>query len=315
MATRTYPQLGTFAAVQDGDLIAGWRSSGPLKTYTALMFKTYLGGAYLPLAGGTMTGVLKITDGSSGTPAFSFASEATTGVYRSAAGNWDVAILGTRRINLSATGLNVYGACAAVSFAGPLTGNVTGNLTGNVTGNVTGNASTATAWAAGRTLSLTGDVTYTSPSIDGTGNVTAAATLATTQSAAHTWSALQTLSAGANMTPATTPATNAVGYLGSPLNNQSGDYTLVMSDFGKTISYTGSGGNTFTIPANASVAFADGAPIVIANEGSGNLTIAITSDTLKWLGNTGSRTLSAGGTSTIQKKSSTVWRITGDLLA
>jgi hypothetical protein len=47
------------------------------------------------------------------------------------------------------------------------------------TGALVGNASTATALQTGRTISLTGDVTYTSPAFDGTSNVTAAATLAT----------------------------------------------------------------------------------------------------------------------------------------
>lgn len=42
-----------------------------------------------------------------------------------------------------------------------------------------GNAATATALATGRTISISGDLTYTSPSFDGTGNVTAAGTLAT----------------------------------------------------------------------------------------------------------------------------------------
>ena len=45
--------------------------------------------------------------------------------------------------------------------------------------NTTGNAGTATALATGRTLSITGDLAYTSPSFDGSGNVTAAGTLAT----------------------------------------------------------------------------------------------------------------------------------------
>lgn len=44
----------------------------------------------------------------------------------------------------------------------------------------TGNAATATKWATGRTLSITGDIAYTSPSFDGSGDVTAAATLANT---------------------------------------------------------------------------------------------------------------------------------------
>ena len=50
------------------------------------------------------------------------------------------------------------------------------------TGAHVGNSTTATTWATGRTLSLTGDIAYTSPSIDGSGNVTAAATLATVNS-------------------------------------------------------------------------------------------------------------------------------------
>jgi hypothetical protein len=56
----------------------------------------------------------------------------------------------------------------------------TGNLTGDVKGNVTGNAATATALAAGRTIAMTGDVTYTSDSFNGSGDVTGTATLAST---------------------------------------------------------------------------------------------------------------------------------------
>ncbi len=63
------------------------------------------------------------------------------------------------------------------------TGGFVGNLTGNVTGNLTGTASaatlaaSATALATGRTIALTGDVTYTSGSFDGTGNVTGTASI------------------------------------------------------------------------------------------------------------------------------------------
>ena len=48
-----------------------------------------------------------------------------------------------------------------------------------VFGALSGNASTATALATSRTIAVTGDITYTSGSFDGTGNVTGAATLAT----------------------------------------------------------------------------------------------------------------------------------------
>lgn len=48
------------------------------------------------------------------------------------------------------------------------------------TGALTGNASTATALATGRTISTTGDITYTSGTFDGTANVTGTATLTNT---------------------------------------------------------------------------------------------------------------------------------------
>ena len=57
------------------------------------------------------------------------------------------------------------GILTATGFAGPITGAVTGN------------AATATALATGRTIGMTGDVVWTSPSFDGSGNVTATATI------------------------------------------------------------------------------------------------------------------------------------------
>lgn len=74
-----------------------------------------------------------------------------------------------------------------------VTGNINGNvvkLTGNqtiagaktfsstITGGLNGNAATATKWATARTLAITGDLTYTSPGLDGTGNVSAVGTIA-----------------------------------------------------------------------------------------------------------------------------------------
>ena len=57
-------------------------------------------------------------------------------------------------------------------------GTITASLTGNVTGNATGNAGTATKWQTARNLSLTGDVTATLSSVDGSAAVSAAATIA-----------------------------------------------------------------------------------------------------------------------------------------
>lgn len=48
-----------------------------------------------------------------------------------------------------------------------------------ISGSIDGNAATATALATPRTIAITGDLSYTSPSFDGSSNVTAAGTLAT----------------------------------------------------------------------------------------------------------------------------------------
>lgn len=114
----------------------------------------------------------------------------------------------------------------------------------------------------------------------------------------------------------TSPNTSAseVGYKGAPQNAQNGDYTLVLTDAGKTIyKASGGAGETITIPANASVAFPVGTIIRIVNNGGGDLTIAITSDTLSLAGagTTGSRTLSDHGIAVIEKVSSTEWFISG----
>ena len=71
---------------------------------------------------------------------------------------------------------------------------------------------------------------------------------------------------------------------------------------------------TVTIPANASVAFPVRSVVTIANlNGAGDLTISITSDTLRWSpsGTTGSRTLAANGTATLLKVTATEWVIFG----
>jgi len=51
-----------------------------------------------------------------------------------------------------------------------------------IVGSVNGNANTATTLATGRTISVTGDLAYTSGSFDGSGNVTGTGTLATVNS-------------------------------------------------------------------------------------------------------------------------------------
>ena len=62
---------------------------------------------------------ISLQNGSVGSPSLSFSSEATTGVYRAASGEFNIAILGVLRSTVSATGLAIVG---------------TGNFTGGVSG-------------------------------------------------------------------------------------------------------------------------------------------------------------------------------------
>ena len=87
-------------------------------------------------------------------------------------------------------------ATSAVAIAGPgaflaLTGNQTiggtKTFSNTIGGSVSGNAGTATALASGRTIAITGDIGYTSPSFDGSQNVTSSATLASTGVTAGTY--------------------------------------------------------------------------------------------------------------------------------
>src|SRR5690606_25963749 len=71
---------------------------------------------------------------------------------------------------------------------------------------------------------------------------------------------------------------------------------------------------TWTIPANSSVPYPVGTTLTFVNQdGAGDLTIAITSDTMRLAGagTTGSRTLAANGIATAVKVASTEWVING----
>jgi hypothetical protein len=84
-----------------------------------------------------------------------------------------------------------------------------------ISGSVTGNAGTATALATGRTIAITGDLAYISPSFDGTSNVTAAGTLATVNANVGTFlkttvngKGLVTAATSANINDLTVPTAN-----------------------------------------------------------------------------------------------------------
>lgn len=111
-----------------------------------------------------------------------------------------------------------------------------------------------------------------------------------------------------------------IGYLNIPQISQSSNYTCVLSDAGKHILHPSEDttGRTFTIPANASVAYAIGTVLVFVNEhGAGPVTIAMDTDNLYLAGDgtTGTRTLAADGIATAIKTSTTNWLISGTNLS
>lgn len=63
----------------------------------------------------------------------------------------------------------------------------TKTFSSTITGSVSGNAGTATTLATGRTIAITGDLSYTSPSFNGSTNVTATGTLANSGVTAGTY--------------------------------------------------------------------------------------------------------------------------------
>ena len=117
-----------------------------------------------------------------------------------------------------------------------------------------------------------------------------------------------------SVTPSNLTGASIYGYM--PQNSKSAAYTLVASDQSKHIFHPSADTTprTWTIPANASVAFPVGTTVTFINQnGAGAITIAITSDTLRLAGagTTGSRTLAANGVATAVKVTSTEWIISG----
>jgi hypothetical protein len=104
-----------------------------------------------------------------------------------------------------------------------------------------------------------------------------------------------------------------IGFRGEPRNRQDANYTLVLADAGKSVVAFGAGGHTWTIPANASVAYPIGTVITFWNAATLSVSIAITTDTMYLSpgGTTGTRTLAQWGTARLLKVDSTLWTISG----
>lgn len=250
---------------------------------------------------------------------------------------------GTSKITLGVAGTSV----GAVAFNNATSGSVTvspptgalGSIAvtwpnANSTLPIFGQQITFTGPTAARTITLP-DAAFTAARTDAaqtfTGTQTFGAVVGTTWNgntwatgtgtlsiaAGKTFTSSNTLTlAGTDSTTMTFPGVSSnIGYLESPINSQSAAYTLVLADSGKTIYHPAADttARTFTIPANASVAFPIGTMFAVDNDvGAGIVTLAITTDTLILVGTagtSGSATIAAGQKAIAQKVTSTRWRV------
>lgn len=129
--------------------------------------------------------------------------------------------------------------------------------------------------------------------------------------------------ASGTTTGTVTTSAQMAGFLGIPQNPKATtgtfSYTLLSSDAGKHIYYTGIPTSAaLVIPANSAVAYEIGTTIVAINDlgtgGANNVSISITTDTLQQAGTgaTGTRTLARYGVATITKVTATKWIISGN---
>lgn len=168
----------TSAGVVDADRIPQLGAAGVLDPSLIAVFTSVLNGL-TPLSGGGTANYLR-ADGTWAAPPGATAGTVTSVSVVTANG-----VSGT-----VATATTTPAITLTLGAITPSSVSATGTISGtNITagGDVIGNAATATKFVTGRTISITGDGTWTSGSFDGSVNVTAALTLTTVNANTGVW--------------------------------------------------------------------------------------------------------------------------------
>jgi hypothetical protein len=195
---------------------------------------------------------------------------------------------------LNVTKLN--GVSPTYFFSGTDAANLTGTvacgrlpaLTGDTTrsaGSCVTTTSQAAKWTTGRTLSITGDLAYISPSFDGSGNVTAAGTLATVNSNVGTFGDAThvvqfTVNAKGQITAASNVAITAAGTVTHTAGALAA-HQLVIGNGSDDIKVLGAAtngqipiGSTGADPVLATLASSDGSVVITNTAGAIDLKAA-----------------------------------------
>jgi hypothetical protein len=265
--TNTFSGVDKFTNASS-DFSGTWQTFAPAHFQAALGFtavpNTRLISTTFPLSGGgdlsadrtlTFGGLSTSTAAVQGNiPYFSgantFANVATTSV--SCTGNATCSAFTV--IGSSPVTINVSSGTAASSTLLGDTNTFSGNdaFNNQITGSISGNAGTATKLATARTISITGDLAYTSPSFDGSGNVTAAGTLATVNGNVGTFTYPSVTVNGKGLITAISNGSAPTTYTGSYPIQVSG--SVISSLFGTTTGW-GIGNNGFLITGPTGIPF------------------------------------------------------------
>ena len=97
-----------------------------------------------------------------------------------------------------------------------------------------------------------------------------------------------------------------------PANNQTGSYTLVLSDVGKIVEMNVASGNTLTVPPNSSVTFPIGSTITILQTNSGQTTLTPGAG-VTINGTPGLKLRAQWSSATLIKRATDTWVAVGDL--
>jgi hypothetical protein len=346
------PKISQFPAggvAQNTDLIPIVRNGGD---YTVTGFNLAALAAYGQAYAGTFTGdgVTKIFTLPASPGSLANLLIAVSGVIKvpTTDYNWTSPTTLTFVVAPILSAVILYQYTAAVPIGTPNAGGVNGqvqyNNSGVLNGTTIGGDATLVATTGALTVTKTNGVSFaTSATTDttnaanissgtlavargGTGVVTAtgtgsvvlstnaALTTPTITSATMVTPALGTPTSGV-LSACTVDGVNAVGYQNIPLVGgaaQTTSYTGVLADAGKFVAMNATT-LTYTIPANATVAYPVGTVLTIVNIFAGNLTIAITTDTMTKVNSvlTGPRTLAQNGMANALKIGATSWLING----